>query len=209
MRLAIILILAVIGGMACSANESILNSNRGNTNIAAAIPQPTPTVPAAQFTVGQLMERVSKVDDETFLYPCTLNMYSDEDRANLVKLRDQWMKKEQDRRYLVTQSTHCVCPDLCVLAVEDKQEQPPKNWRVLILDRTETPDLSMNYAWLTGNIDLNNGELTWVSSTPKIEFRDINGNSSYGCTIQRGNKPGKYTSICTDGNKNYPPLESR
>lgn len=193
----------------CAPNQSILLDNRakreaGNTNTStntnANLAQVT-----KKLTVAELMDRVVNAPPDSFLFPCTLNAYSDDDRLKLRKLRQTWLSKERDSRYLVSPSTGCVCPGICVLAVEDTRAAAPNNFALLIIE-----DLSANkYSWAVKNLDFTNAKLTWASSTPIAQFTNPDGSRGKSCTIEWDKKLNRYATPCSDGNgKTLPSLES-
>src|SRR6476619_4496564 len=92
----IVIFLVLLFGFACSPNQSILSDKSGSSPESTPTAVPTPVEPAKKFTVSELMERVATAPPDSFLFPCTLNAYSDERRADLRKTRDQWLAKEQD-----------------------------------------------------------------------------------------------------------------
>src|SRR4051812_44267144 len=147
---------------ACSPNQSILQDKSAENPSPTAAAESTPTE-SRKFTVAELMDRVAHATPDSFLFPCTLNSYSDQSRADLVKLREQWLSKEQDARYLVAPSTGCVCPSVCVLLLADSRESSNKG-AVLILDNSG-PE---KYYWLSRDIDLSRATLGWDGATPSL-----------------------------------------
>jgi hypothetical protein len=188
---------------ACAPNQSIALDNRATeTANANNTPASTPE-PSKKITVGELMDRVANAPPDSFLFPCTLNTYSTDDRARLRKLRQQWLSKEEDSRYLISPSTGCACPGICVLVVEDAKTVPPKNFAILIID-----DLS-KYSFLNKNLEFINAKLTWASTIPIVQFMNSNGNVDRSCSIELDKKRNLYTTACSDGNgKELPPLGS-
>jgi hypothetical protein len=198
-RLLLLLPLLLIS---CAPNASILQDNRANTANAEAAPTPTPE-PPKKLTVAELMDRVANASPDAYLFPCTLNAYSAETRAKLKKVRAAWLAKEQDGRYLISPSTGCVCPGICVLAVEDTQAPPPNNSALIIIG-----DLSNStYRWFATGLDLSHSYLSWLSGTPKIDFSADGKLTEKSCMIRYHNDVQKYVSECSDANgKPLPPL---
>jgi hypothetical protein len=189
-----VLFLIVILTLACSPNQSILRDKSAALPESTPTPVPTPIEPAKKFTVSELMDRVVKAPPDSFLFPCTLNAYSNETRANLAKIREQWLAKEQDARYMIAPSTGCVCPGICILAVEDSQTAPPSNAALIVLDQNSNE----KYYWLARGLDLSGASLSWLSSTPEITFNDANGTRIKYCTIDPPKTTGHSIVNCTD-----------
>src|SRR5258708_21637085 len=154
MRGPFLLLSLTLAFAACEPNRSILDSSNGqksggaNTaNAANSETSKASAAPPQKVTVAELMLRVVNAPKDSFLFPCTLNAYSDADRENLKKLRQTWLGHEQDGHYDLSSSTACVCPGICVLGIEDTTKAPPKNSALLVID-----NLSENkYFWLAKN----------------------------------------------------------
>jgi hypothetical protein len=146
-----------------------------------------------KLTIAELMNRVATAPPDSFLFPCTLNAYSKETRFSLLKLRQQWLSKEQDSRYLVAPSTGCICPSVCVLLVEDTQAVANKGALILFDEGS-----SEKYYWLTKNLDLSHTSLSWVSSTPQLTLKDEGGNETKRCSIEQTKSGTPYSINCTD-----------
>jgi hypothetical protein len=189
-----LLMVAMFVFSACAPNRAILQDNRAESGVA----EPTPTAipePARKLTVAELMDRVANAPPDAYLYPCTLNAFSPDDRANLKRLRDTWMSKEQDSRYLISPSTGCICPGACVLAVEDTQAPAPKNSSLIVID-----DLSKNnYSWLARDLDMTNASLTWTGTIPAIDFSaGVGKSAAKKCLVEFDKAQKKYSTNCTD-----------
>jgi hypothetical protein len=193
---------------ACEPNRSIElssseNSNAANvTNLATANVNTTPS--PQKVTIAELMQRVANAPKDSFLFPCTLNAYSDADRQNLKKLRQTWLTKEQDNHYELSSATECVCPGICVLRVDDLSKPSPNNSALLVID-----NLADNkYFWFAKNLDLTHTEMGWASSIPYIYFLDENGKrNGKVCSVEKAKQ--SYVAACSDGKgKKLPPLES-
>lgn len=179
---------------ACAANQSILQDRSGAGPESTPVPATTPVEPVKKFTVGQLMERVANAPPDSFLFPCTLNAYSDEDRSNLRKLREQWLAKEQDTQYLVAPSTGCVCPGVCVVAVEDTLSAPPANSALIVIDHAA----SEKYYWLARRLDLSNASLSWVNSNPSLEFKTAQSGLTKNCLLEAPAPGSRLIAKCFD-----------
>lgn len=189
-NLWIVVVLAGFALMGCGPNRAILESNQGNSVAANERANTTPDVPLKKITVGELMERTAKAPEDSFTFPCTLHVFKPGDRDKLRKLRDQWLAKEQDSRYILAPSKACVCPGICVLAVEDTSKQGPSNWGLVAIK-----DLESNaYSWVAKDVDLSNAKLTWMSSTPQLIFDDAEGKRVKTCSVEE--KAGKYQMDC-------------
>lgn len=187
---------------ACAPNRAILQDNRAESGVV----QPTPTAipePAKKLTVAELMDRVANAPPDAYLYPCTLNAFSADDRTNLKKLRDTWASKEHDSRYLISPSTGCICPGTCVLAVEDTQAPAPKNSSLIVIDLSKN-----NYSWLARDLDMTKASLTWTGTTPAIDFSAGGGKSAEKkCLVEFDKAQKKYSTTCSDpAGRRLPPL---
>jgi hypothetical protein len=179
---------------ACAANQSILQDKSGAGPESTPVPAATPVEPVKKFTVGQLMERVANAPPDSFLFPCTLNAYSDDDRSNLKKLRDQWLAREDDAQYLIAPSTGCVCPGVCVLAVEDTRSSPPANSALIVIDHT-APE---KYYWLARGLDLSNARLSWINSNPSLEFKTAQSDAAVNCLLEAPATGSRVVAKCSD-----------
>jgi hypothetical protein len=187
-----LLSLTILALLGCSPNQSILQ-DKGPANPSPVSPTETPQPEVRKFTVAQLMERVAKAPPDSFLFPCTLNAYSNEGRLTLLKLREKWFAKEQDTRYLIAPSTGCVCPSVCVLLLEDTQD-PVNGGRVLVLDG----DSGEKYYWLARNLDLSRLSLSWTDSVPKLTIKNASGNEEKICSVSSPGSSTKYSLSCED-----------
>jgi hypothetical protein len=183
-----ILLAAVVMTAACSPNRSILESNIDNASPSPVATETPP--PLKKITVGELMNRTAGAPADSFTFPCTLHAFKDDDRAKLRKLRDLWLAKEQDAHYILAPSRDCVCPDVCVLKVEDTTQPPPNNFGLIAIKDLE----SNSYQWIAKNLDLTNAKLTWLSSIPRLNFDDADGKQAKTCSINL--KAGKYQMDC-------------
>jgi hypothetical protein len=192
----LILVFCILCTAACAPNETILKDNQ---NVAQATPQqePTPTVPAARMTFAQLIDRVAKAPPDSYLYPCNLNAYSDVGRANLATLAKSWTSKEDDARYIVTPSTGCVCPGICVVALEDTKGTAPKNFGLIAMgDPAEGDQTEGGYQWIARNLDLSDAELNWTGVVPQVTFRGNAGAIEKTCSIEKDKSSGRFTARC-------------
>ena len=188
----------------CSPNRSILLDKTNDTNaVVDQTPEP-PLAPPTKITVAELMDRVANAPPDAFLFPCTLGAYSESERNDLRRLREEWLKKEDDARYRVS-PTNCVCPGICVIEVEDTQRAAPANASLLVIDQSTSKKIS----WLAKNIDLRNSRLGWDLTEPQITFSNADGSKKFGCVIRIDSKSNRPSSSCSDGHKTFPPLESR
>ena len=176
--------------LSCTPNSSILQDKSGAEPGATPPAEATPPDSVRRFTVAELMDRIAAAPPDSFLFPCTLNAYSNGDRAGLKKLRDDWVKKEPKDRYLIAPSTGCICPSICVLAVQDART--PSSWGVVVIG--EKPS---SYYWAARDVDLSNASLTWTNAAPQIVFRDQNGAQLKSCTVEPA-KGGGYAMNCVD-----------
>jgi len=187
-------LLMAISLESCAPNSSVALDN-GNSDVST--PGESPAAlrePAIKITVAELMDRVVHASSDSFLFPCTLNAYSAADRAKLQKLRQTWLSKERDNRYLLSPSTDCVCPGICALAIEDTQNKGANNYGIIVFG--EGPPES--YLWLIRNLDLKDAQITWSDTAPQIIFRGPNKAIIKTCSIALDKNTGRYMTPCTD-----------
>ena len=179
--------------LSCTPNRSIALDN--SSDVAATGESPTsPRQPAKKITVAELMDRVVRASSDSFLFPCTLNAYSSSDRVKLQKLRQTWLSKEHDSRYLLSPSTDCVCPGICALAIEDTQKEGPDNYEIIVFGNGP-PE---SYLWLAKDLDLKDTQIAWSGTTPQIIFLGPDKTVAKTCSIALDKKGDRYTAPCTD-----------
>ena len=203
---SILILLLSVCGASCTPNRSIALDKTNDPNDATAdrTPELRPD-PPAKMTLAELMDKIVNAKPDEFLFPCDLNAYSAEDKESLRRLRDKWLRNEENDRFLISPSTGCVCPHICVLIVEDIKAPTSKKAAVLVVDSLQ----NNKYVWLARNLDLSDTKLVWASSTPDLEFYKSDGSRNYGCFIEFSEKKHTFVSSCGDGKKVFPPLESR
>ncbi|MEP7075988.1 MAG: hypothetical protein ABI878_09265 [Acidobacteriota bacterium] len=198
-------LLVAIGVSSCTPNQSIALDKTNDPNAAANKTPELPPAPPVKITVAELMERVANAAPDAFLLPCDLRAYSESGREDLRQLRNDWLKTADDNRYLVSPSKNCVCPGLCVIAVEDTQRPAPKNTSLLVINEFGRRKIK----WLAKGLDLTNTRLAWASSEPEITFYNPDGTRKYVCFFRINSKTQNIYSDCGDGQKNFTPLESQ
>lgn len=173
----------------CSPNRSIMESTDNTNSAVINVSQPAPEAVVPKMTVAELMQRVATAPKDSFLFPCTLNAYADADRESLKKLRQVWLSKENDGRYKLSSATDCVCPELCVLKVEDSSKIPPNTFSLIVINR---PD---KYIWAARDIDLSHAELGWAATVPYIYYLGPDGKrNGKACSVEPAD--GAYTMKC-------------
>ena len=205
--LVLLVLIATIALPCCAPNRSILQDKTAQANAAAADKTPEPPSPPTRMTIAKLMDRVAGASPDSFLFPCTMAAYSVDDREKLRKFRQKWLSKEDDARYTVSPATGCVCPDFCVLKIEDTKTSSPNNLSLIVYD----PSRPGGFYWLTRNKPLVNTELAWQSSVPFIYFRNPDGSKAgRTCRVEWNKMTNRYGTACTDEHgKSLPSLESR
>jgi hypothetical protein len=179
-------LLSAILAFGCGPNRAILESNQANSVAANEKANATPDVPVKKITIGELMERTAKAPEDSFTFPCTLHMFKPEDRDKLKKLREQWLAKEDDARYIMST---CVCPGICVIKVSDVSKPGPNNSGLIAIK-----GLDSGYQWIGKDMDLTNTTLTWASTVPYLNFDDAEGKRLKTCTVE--DKAGKIQLAC-------------
>jgi len=179
-----LVLLFIIALTACEPNRAILESGPDNANAANAANSagatPTPEPASQKVTVAELMQRVAAAPKDAFLFPCTLNAYSDADRESLKKLRQAWLGHEKDDHYNLSSAASCVCPGICLLKVEDTTKPPPSNSALIVIDH---PD---KYTWLARDLDLSHAEIGWASTTPYIHYLGDDGKrNGKACSVEK------------------------
>ncbi|MEP6847992.1 MAG: hypothetical protein ABI999_03985 [Acidobacteriota bacterium] len=193
--LFLLVILATLSVASCTPNQSIALDKTNDPNATRTRTPEAPPEAPTKITVAELIGRVANAKPESFLFPCTLNAYSAVDRQKLLKLRETWLAKEQDERYLISPSTGCICPSICVLTLEDRKAPPPANSAIILFDQTPTE----RYVWLAKNLNLTGAQLGWSSITPQITFTQSDGKVVKTCTFMPDKVPAHYVAVCTDG----------
>lgn len=180
MKELLVFLLVALAAAACEPNRTILESGRDNANTANVAATPTPEPVSQKVTVAELMQRVATAPPDAFLFPCTLNAYSDADRESLKKLRQTWLAKEKDANYQLSSAASCVCPGICLLRVEDTTKPPPNNSSLIVIDH---PD---KYTWLARDLDLTHAEISWASTIPYIYYLGDDGKrNGKACSVQK------------------------
>jgi hypothetical protein len=197
-----VLLFSILTLSACAPNRAIEQSgDNPNANAVNAVSTPTPEPVSQKVTVAELMQRVATAPKDSFLFPCTLNAYSDADRESLKKLRQTWVSKEKDERYQLLSSSACVCPGVCLLKVEDTSKAPPKNSALIVIDKPA----DNKYFWLAKDIDLERAEISWADTTPNIYFLGPDGKrNGSACAVEKSKE--SFVLNCTDASgKKLPP----
>jgi len=192
---------------ACSQNPtSDSNSQNNQAPISDQAANRTPSfrgIPPDR-SLAQLLEEIAKTPSNERPFMCEFAIVGEaQDFRDLKKL---WISKAEDSRYRVDQ---CVCPCICLIALTDRKKPLPANSELLIIagNYGAKGQPRASFKWLATDIDLTNAALNWASSSPTINFRNSNGDTTKMCLIDWEENHGKYEAGCGDGHGHDLPLQ--
>jgi len=192
---------------ACSqkpTSNSISKNNQTPISNQAANTIPSLRSIPTDFSLAQLLDEIGKMPSNERPFICEFAIVGK--AQNFRDLKKLWISKVDDSRYRVDQ---CVCPGICLIALTDRKKPPPANSELLIIEgnygvKGQPP---ASFKWLATDIDLTNARLGWASSSPSIDFRNSNGDTTKTCLIEWEEKQGKYRAGCGDGHGNELPFQ--